>query len=294
VPVVRLAVVALLLGATQAVGEQQVVDLVSNTEHRVMTRLENELRALGYRVVRRRFEEPLTAGAWGEVECSAHRLVARVSMEQQTRVATFDDPNDDAVWAIRVTEWLRSDASLLRAPGPQVPPAPVERTSWRVEVSARGVARWSPEVGVGVGLGVGVAVWPWRAFGFEVTLPGLTWLEVSRGGLVAMVREVSGAVRGLTRLVVSERWSLSLGVGVGARHVFVQGVVPATGGFERVVAELSAVAAVQWRASASFFLEWRSEVGVGLPAIALEFGGRRVGLVGAPGFQTGLGGGFSW
>lgn len=298
---VTLAVLALMWRG--AVAEAPVIDLVSDTELRVMTRLESELRALGYRVVRRRSDEPATSGARGEVVCAPHQLVARVVFEP--RVATFDDPSDDAVWAIRVTDWLRSDASSLSAPVRTAPPLPAERsprtsdaselqTTWRGEVSARGVARWSPSVGVGGGVSAGVTVWPWRVFGFELTLPGLTWLQVSREGLVAVVREVSFAVRAFARVVVSERWSVPLGLGVGGRQVFVQGITPVTGGVERFVAELAAVVALQWRLSGSFFLEWRNEVGLSLPSVALEFGGTRIGLVGAPGLQSGLGGGISW
>jgi hypothetical protein len=298
---VTLAVLALMWRG--AVAEAPVIDLVSDIELRVLTRLESELRALGYRVVRRRSGEPATPHARGEVVCAPHQLAARVTVEQP-RAATFDDPSDDAVWAIRVTDWLRSDASSLSAPVRAALPLPGERSprtsdaselrsSWRGEVSARGVARWSPSVGVGGGVSAGVTVWPWRAFGFELT-PGLTWLQVSREGLVALVRELAFAVRGLTRVVLSERWSVPLGAGIGVRQVFVQGVTPPTAGVGRMVAELSAVAALQWKVSESFFFEWRNEVGLSLPAIALEFGGARLGLVGAPGLQTGVGGGLSW
>lgn len=286
-----LAGVALVLCG--AAGEAPVIDLVADAEYRVLTRLENELRAVGYHVIRRGTQEERTPGARGEVWCSLHLLIARVSLERQPREATFEDPNDDAVWAIRVTEWLRSDASSLRAPKRDVP-RHVEPELWKGEVSARGLARWSPSVGLGGGVSAGVAVWPWRAFGLEVVLPCFTWLEVSRDGLVALVRELSFAVRGLTRVVLSERWSIPFGAGVGGRQVFVQGLTPASAVVERLVFELSAVAALQWKISESFFLEWRNEVGVSLPAIALEFGGTRVGVVGAPGLQTGLGGGISW
>ena len=288
---VTLSVMALVLCG--AAGGAPVIDLVADADYRVLTRLENELRALGYHVIRRGTQEERTPGAQGEVWCSLHVLVARVSLERQPREATFEDPNDDAVWAIRVTDWLRSDASSLRAPKVEAPPRHVEPELWKGEVSARGVARWSPSVGLGGGVSAGIAVWPWRAFGLEMT-PCLTWLQVSRDGLVALVREVAFAVRGLTRVVLSERWSIPLGAGVGVRQVFVQGVTPATAVVERLVFELSAVAALQWKISESFFLEWRNEVGMTLPAIALEFGGARVGVVGAPGLQTGLGGGFSW
>lgn len=284
-------ILALLL---QAAAEEPVIDLVSSSELRVMTRLENELRALGYRVVRRRPDEPRTPGARGEVVASSNQLVARVSLEQP-RTATFDDPNDDAVWAIRVSEWLRSDASTLRVPVVATPVAlPVERAPWKFDISARGLARWSPSLGVGGGASIAFAVWPWRTFGFEVSVPGLTWLQVSREGLVASVREFAVAVRAVLLLVLSERWSVPLGAGVGARHVFVEGVSPVTAGVGQLVAEVSGVAALRWTLSQSFFLEWRNEVGVSLPAVALEFGGARVGLVGAPGLQTGLGGGISW
>jgi hypothetical protein len=286
-------ILALLL---QAAAEEPVIDLVSSSELRVLTRLESELRALGYRVVRRRPDEPRTPGARGEVVASQSQLVARVSLEQQPRVATFDDPNDDAVWAIRVSEWLRSDASTLKGPAIATPAVvvPVEPTPWKCDVSARGLARWSPSLGVGGGASVSFTVWPTRMFGFEVTVPGLTWLQVSRDGLSASVRELAIAVRGLLRVTLSERWSVPLGAGVGARHVFVEGVSPVTSGVGQLVADVSGVAALRWSVSESFFLEWRNEVSVSLPAVALEFGGARVGLVGTPGLQTGLGGGISW
>lgn len=285
-------ILALLL---QAAAEEPVIDLVSASELRVMTRLENELRALGYRVVRRRPDEPRTPGARGEVVASPTRLVARVSLEQE-RVATFDDPNDDAVWAIRVSEWLRSDASTLQVPvvAAPVPVKPVEHTPWRFDLGARGVARWNPSLGVGGGASAGFTVWPWRTFGFEVSVPGFAWSQVAREGLVASVREFAAAVRAVVLLVLSERWSVPLGVGLGVRHVFVEGVSPVTAGVGQLVSEVSGVAALRWRVTESFFLEWRNEVGVSLPSVSLEFGGARVGLVGAPGLQTGLGGGISW
>ncbi len=276
-----------------AAGEKPVIDVVADGDYRIVTRLENELRAVGYHVIRRGTHEEQTPGARGEVWCSLHLLLARVSLERQPREATFEDPNDDAVWAIRVTDWLRSDPSTLRAPKVEAPPRHAEAELWKGEVSVRGVVRWNPEVGVGGGVSAAFAVWPWRAFGLEMT-PCFTWLQVSRDGLVALVREVSFAVRGLTRVVLSDRWSVPLGGGVGVRQVFVQGLTPVSAAVVGLVFELSAVAALQWKVSESFFLEWRNEVGMSLPAIALEFGGARVGLVGAPGLQTGLGGGFSW
>ncbi|MBL8933780.1 MAG: hypothetical protein JNM69_04455 [Archangium sp.] len=282
-------ILALLL---QATAEEPVIDLVSTSELRVMTRLENELRALGYHVVRRQPDEPRTPGALGEVVAAPNQLVARVSLEPP-RVATFEDPQDDAVWAIRVSEWLRSDASTLRVPV-VVAPVPVERAPWKLDVSARGLARWSPSLGVGGGASVGLIVWPWRTFGFELGVPGLTWLQVSREGLVASVRELAVAVSVVMALLVGERWSVLLGAGGGVRQVFVEGVNPVTGGVGQLVAEVSGVAALRWNVTASFFLEWRAGVGVSLPAVALEFGGARVGLVGAPGLQSGLGGGLSW
>lgn len=285
-------ILALLLHA--AATEEPVIDVVSTSELRVLTRLENELRALGYRVVRRRPDEPRTPGARGEVVASSTRLVARVSLEQE-RVATFDDPNDDAVWAIRVSEWLRSDASTLRVPVVAAPvPVPVERTPVSFDLSARGLARWNPSLGVGGGASVGFTVWPWRTFGFEVSVPGLTWLQVSREGLAASVREFAVAVRAVVLLALSERWSVPVGVGLGVRHVFVEGVSPVTAGVGQLVAEVSGAASLRWRVTESFFLEWRNEVGLSLPPVALEFGGARAGLVGAPGLQTALGGGISW
>ncbi|MBM4780482.1 MAG: hypothetical protein GQE15_22490 [Archangiaceae bacterium] len=284
-------ILALLL---QATAEEPVIDLVSSSELRVLTRLENELRALGYRVVRRRPDEPRTPGARGEVVASPTQLVARASLEQP-RIAAFDDPHDDAVWAIRVSEWLRSDASTLHAPVVVTPaPVPAERAPWRFDLAARGLVRWSPSVGAGGGGALGFTVWPWRAVGFEVGAPGLTWLQVSREGLIASVRELAFAVRVVTALVLSERWAVVLGAGGGGRHVFVEGVTPVTGGVGQLVAELSAMATLRWTLTESFFLEWRNEVGVSLPTVALEFGGARVGVLGAPGLQTGLGGGISW
>ncbi len=88
---------ALLLVATHAVGAEGVIDLVSTAPLRVVTRLENELRALGYRVVRRGPWDSPTPGATGEVTCSPHQLVARVAAAPRAREATFDDPDDDAV-----------------------------------------------------------------------------------------------------------------------------------------------------------------------------------------------------
>lgn len=270
-----------------------VIDLVSSTDARVLTRLHNELEALGYRVVHRRPDEPRTLGARGEVVWSRGQLLARAGFDGTPREATFDDPNDDAVWAIRVTEWLRSDASALHAPSPVVIPV-VEPSRWAFDIGARGVARWNPGIGVGGGFSLSIAAWSVEFFGIELSLPGLTWTSVGRGDVAALVRELSFAVRALFQFPLSQAFRLLVGAGVGGRHVFAEGLAPVTSGVGVLVGEGSLVAALRWHASELVFLEWRNDVSVSVPSVALQFGGVPVGTLGVPGLQTSLGGGIRW
>lgn len=275
--------------------EPRLVDLAVASEGRVVVRLENELRAAGFRVVRRRPDEAPTVGAYGEVLWRGEGPIRARRVSDEPAEAAFEDPGDLGVWAIRVVEWLRADPRALVRP--IVPaPSPQEPPGLTFEVTGGPLLRGAPELGVGFGLSAGVAVWLAPRFALQVAVSGPLWTTVARGDASAVVREVAVQLRALLSLSLAERWRLVGGLGLGARNVLAVGLTPRE--FARTSEQTgldgSAQVSLRLILSPRLFAELRGEVSATFPLVALQFAGAAVGLVNAPGLGLGLSFGVSW
>jgi hypothetical protein len=286
----------LVVLALAASPEPRLIDLAVSADARLVTRLENELRAAGFRVVRRRLDEAPSAGAHGEVQWSGSGPVLARRFTGEAGEASFEDPGDLGVWALRVVEWLRADPRRLTRSVPAAAPAAPAPPRLTFDVSAGPLVRGAPGLGVGFGLTAGAGVWFGPGFGLQVALKGPMWTTVARGEVSAMVREVAVQLRALAALAFAQRWRLVGGLGVGVRNVLAVGLTPLEFSRSAQQTGLDAAALVGLRLalSAHLFVELRAEVAATVPLIALEFAGTPVGLVNAPGLSAALALGATW
>ncbi|MCA2979209.1 MAG: hypothetical protein INH37_13050, partial [Myxococcaceae bacterium] len=165
---------------TAGVAEPRLVDLVTPGEGRLSTRLENELRAGGFRPVRRRPDERPTAGVHGEVRWNGQGPIIVRRFSDDALEARFEDPGDDGVWAIRVVEWLRAEPLALAPPKSPVSTSVPEEPEARFDLGLGVVAKGAPGTGVGLGLSAQAGVWVSPRFGLQLAMGGPTWLTVAR------------------------------------------------------------------------------------------------------------------